>query len=190
MANIDTKENIRQTVMELMKTRPIDKIKVTEIISVLEISRSTFYLYFDSVYDVVQEAENEMLTELEGIVDIAFAYPFMDRYFNEPHPGIMAGIRFTKKYYDMISILAGEYGDPTVVYKCKKMLREIFYEKAVRENYISPPEKQKELAGIFMTGGHWELVTYYIRNGFDWSDEELAVLGYRLMFGAWRSKLF
>ena len=36
-----------------MKTKPLDKIRVNEIIEDCQISRHTFYYHFDNIYDAV-----------------------------------------------------------------------------------------------------------------------------------------
>ena len=52
MAEI-TKRWIAQTMRELMKHKPIEKIRVTEICKAAEIERPTFYYHFKDKYDLV-----------------------------------------------------------------------------------------------------------------------------------------
>ena len=55
----ETKMAIRAQVIELIKEKPLDEINVTQITSALGIHRTTFYNYYESVYDVVEEIESE-----------------------------------------------------------------------------------------------------------------------------------
>ena len=48
-----TKIWIADKMKELMKTKPLDKIRVTEICRVAEIERPTFYYHFKDKYDLV-----------------------------------------------------------------------------------------------------------------------------------------
>ncbi len=52
MSNI-TKNYIASKMKELMKKKPIDKIRVTEICQLSEIERPTFYYHFIDKYDLV-----------------------------------------------------------------------------------------------------------------------------------------
>ena len=52
MAEI-TKQWIADRMRELMKHKPIDKIRVTEICQAAEIRRPTFYYHFQDKYDLV-----------------------------------------------------------------------------------------------------------------------------------------
>lgn len=54
-----TRIAIRTQVIELIKEKPIGEINVTEITTALGIHRTTFYNYYESVYDVVEEIESE-----------------------------------------------------------------------------------------------------------------------------------
>lgn len=47
-----TKRWIADTMKELMKHKPIDKIRITEICKAAEIERSTFYYHFQDKYDL------------------------------------------------------------------------------------------------------------------------------------------
>jgi len=48
-----TKIWIADIMKRLMKSKPIDKIRITEICSQAEIERSTFYYHFKDKYDLV-----------------------------------------------------------------------------------------------------------------------------------------
>ncbi len=59
-----TKEAIKAEVIKLLKTKHIADIKVTEITNALNIHRTTFYKYYDSVYEAVEELEQDLLAGL------------------------------------------------------------------------------------------------------------------------------
>ena len=52
---IKTKRTIRNAFISLLKKEPFEKITVTEICEVGEISRITFYNYYDDKYQLVEE---------------------------------------------------------------------------------------------------------------------------------------
>lgn len=59
-----TKQIIRNTFMDLLQQKPIGKISVTEICTIAEISRSTFYLHYADCYQILEELQNEFCDQL------------------------------------------------------------------------------------------------------------------------------
>jgi AcrR family transcriptional regulator len=63
---IDTQNKIIETTLVLMKTKPINSIKVTEIVRIAKINRTTFYLHFQDVPALIDFIENTLIDELIG----------------------------------------------------------------------------------------------------------------------------
>ncbi len=59
-----TKAVIRQSLIELLHSRPIEDIKVTDLCRLADINRSTFYSYYTDIYDLMQKSENALYEEL------------------------------------------------------------------------------------------------------------------------------
>ena len=54
MAN-DTKKLIYYTFIDLLHTKPFDKITVRDIVEACEINRNTFYYHYTDIYDLLEE---------------------------------------------------------------------------------------------------------------------------------------
>lgn len=59
-----TERQICDAFFELMKEKSCSAIKVAELTRIAGISRSTFYVYFDSIDDVLQTVEDDFLSNL------------------------------------------------------------------------------------------------------------------------------
>ncbi len=55
-----TKSVIRESLFNLMEDEPINKITVTDICKAADINRSTFYSYYEDVYDLLSSIQNEL----------------------------------------------------------------------------------------------------------------------------------
>lgn len=55
MAYAYTKNRIRKEVADSLDKKPISQISVKEIAEVCEISRNTFYYYYQDIYDVLSD---------------------------------------------------------------------------------------------------------------------------------------
>ena len=66
-----TKQALAQTLKELMKTKPIAKITVTELVESCGVNRQTFYYHFQDIYDLLAWVyENEALAHIEDFRSI------------------------------------------------------------------------------------------------------------------------
>ena len=60
-----TKRLLKEAFLEMFKTTPIDKIHIRSLCDSAGINRSTFYKYYNSPMDLLEEKENEMLLLVE-----------------------------------------------------------------------------------------------------------------------------
>ncbi len=63
-----TKKLIKDTLIELLNQKSINKISVTELTEKADISRKTFYLHYSSIYDAKNELDNDIIDILNSIM--------------------------------------------------------------------------------------------------------------------------
>ncbi|MBE6835162.1 MAG: TetR/AcrR family transcriptional regulator [Ruminococcaceae bacterium] len=63
-----TKSNIKSSLIELLKDKPINNISVTELTELADISRKTFYLHYNSIYEAKEDIDNDLITQLNEII--------------------------------------------------------------------------------------------------------------------------
>ena len=61
-----TKRLIREAMLELLKTKSIQKISVRELCDAAGINRTTFYNHYDGTYEVLAEIEEHFLAQLSA----------------------------------------------------------------------------------------------------------------------------
>lgn len=83
--------------LDTISEKSIDSVFVKELIEPLDISRSTFYLYYDSIHTLFQEINEIYVTELYNSFTDYDTISFDDRYFEIPHYGIKKSIDILKK---------------------------------------------------------------------------------------------
>lgn len=59
-----TKKNIETIFLNLLKEKEINDISVSLICSLANINRSTFYLYYSNIYDLLEQIEYKMIIKL------------------------------------------------------------------------------------------------------------------------------
>ena len=62
-----TQRDLRNSLIELMKEKPILRISAKEIYEAADIGRTTFYAHYKDQYDLLEELETETITQLEEL---------------------------------------------------------------------------------------------------------------------------
>ena len=63
-----TLKSIKESFYQLRKKKSIEKISVKELSEKAMINKATFYLHYESVYDLSEKLENELISEIIGEV--------------------------------------------------------------------------------------------------------------------------
>ena len=60
-----TKRMLKEALVRLLETKPIEKVTVYEICQSAEINRTTFYKYYGSPFDLMNDIQADFIRELE-----------------------------------------------------------------------------------------------------------------------------
>lgn len=73
-----TKQNLTQAFWSYYKEKPIDKITIKEITARAGYNRSTFYLYYNDIYEIREQLENYVLMELSEQLGMLPSNPIIE----------------------------------------------------------------------------------------------------------------
>ena len=65
---IKTKKAIRDASLFLLSKKNIDDISITELANTAQINRKTFYNYYQNIYQVIDEIENETVEKFASAI--------------------------------------------------------------------------------------------------------------------------
>ena len=118
-----TKAQLREGLAHLMLEKSIKEITVKELVDKVDINRSTFYLHYADIYQMLQQIEEEAL---ENITHILEDYP-VDFSNNE------STLEFVTKFFaildsdkDLCRALQGPHGDMAFVEQIENLLAGTF----------------------------------------------------------------
>ncbi len=63
-----TKKALRDALFELLETKTINQITVTELTTLADVNRATFYFYYNDLHDMLQQIQNEAYQVFEEIL--------------------------------------------------------------------------------------------------------------------------
>lgn len=114
-----TKKLLLKSLTKLMSEKKINKITVTEITELADVNRSTFYLYYKDIYDMIENVETEMFDEFDiAIKKLAVKEGGYDNILSF----ITFVFEFVRKNADMCKVLLGQEGDYTFLNKFKEAI--------------------------------------------------------------------
>ena len=121
-----TRMVLQDSLIELMKQKPISKITIKEICETADVNRTTFYAHFSDQYDLLHAIEEQILsyakeklitliktdkTEAQKIIESIFEY-FME---NNDHAQVLMSeqgdIDFQKKLFALVYEYCGQISD-------------------------------------------------------------------------------
>jgi AcrR family transcriptional regulator len=166
-----TKMVLRESLMELMKTRQISAISIKEICAKADISRSSFYNYYTDQYDLLKKTEEETLAFINNNLTQYALYKNEKRGALRMVEEILQYVVDNKK---SIYVLFSENGNINF----QKTLFSSMYEKNILKSLTDklPDEQTKQYYFLFIVTGTISLIYHWIKNGMDKPIPELAKL--------------
>ena len=64
-----TRAQLQNGLAKLMKTKSINEITVKELVDEVDINRSTFYLHYTDIYNLLEDIENRLMDEILRVID-------------------------------------------------------------------------------------------------------------------------
>ncbi len=127
-----TKLRIMDVYLDLISEKEWDKISVKEICANANITRGTFYLYFNDIYDLLEQIEDPLLQELiqkyqQNPSKEAFSFSggcFEEHFDLEPPMQLVFWFDFCSSHKKEMKALLGSHGDPYFTTKLKNILSE------------------------------------------------------------------
>ncbi|MCM1365426.1 MAG: TetR/AcrR family transcriptional regulator C-terminal domain-containing protein [Faecalibacterium sp.] len=77
-----TKKALRESLFELLESKNISQITVTELTTLADVNRSTFYLYYNDVFDMMEKIQDDIYAVLlENVVNCANRFSEPEDFF-------------------------------------------------------------------------------------------------------------
>ncbi|MBQ1994320.1 MAG: TetR/AcrR family transcriptional regulator [Lachnospiraceae bacterium] len=173
-----TKNAIKNGLLSLLKTKPINQITVRELCDLVDINRGTFYLHYADIYYLLETLENELYNELEKCFS---NHPNPNEVINNPHPLLSEIFSCFSMNFELTSILLGPHGDPAFVEKLKKLLKK---NCEARWKFLFPAAIADYYAyfSSFVTEGYFGLIKHWIQSGMKETPKELVLISENIIF--------
>lgn len=146
---LKTKKAIYEALVELMQRKKLNSITVTELAAQADINRKTFYTYYSTVNDVLDEGINELITSLKDLLCA------MSEDYNMFSPQtLLAFLNTIMSDADIARDLFASDNGSLLFNRLQKALQETLLKELVsRDIKMNVPSEQYPLISSFVAGG-------------------------------------
>ncbi len=171
-----TEAQLRKGLLELLKKKKIQDITVQELVDEVDINRSTFYLHYKDIYDLLEHIEQDYFASFN-----AFMASHEIEKGSEPvnHSRVVQALidyfKFLKENKDLITVLIGYNGDPSFSRRQIQKLTTTVCDWMYDDLHIKK-DRQSEDVFEYCIYGSIGLVRNWVINGYNEPPELIGTL--------------
>ena len=156
--------------IQLMQQKPVKDISVRELADLVDINRSTFYLHYTDIYDLLEQTENGLMDQFLAIIDKNHANLTLQEF------SILA------ENQPLCRALMSPNGDIAFVRKLEKLIAE----DGVKTLRLLSDEKDLDAQDLnyvtsFFLSGCVGMIDLWLQDGCQQSAQHMAELSMKLL---------
>lgn len=178
--NQNIEQVLKKVLIELMHSVDADKISVKDVAQKANISRASFYRYYNSIDDILQSIEDEFI---EGMRDCSRYYistPINIHKLGQPYPSFIQIAEFLSGHKEEFLVLTGFHGDARFVSRFKKLIKEFYCGKIAFEGIITD---NVDVYIEFVIAGNISAIRYWLEKKPNMKPEDIAPVIQRMLYG-------
>jgi AcrR family transcriptional regulator len=166
-----TRMVIRDSLIELMKQRPITDISIKEICALADVSRPTFYAHYRDQYDVLKSIEDETYAYFENVVFVINSKKITKR---EVTLLIETVLQYIENDSNSVKVLLSENGD--IIFQRKFFHLCITHLQHVMKRYSEKTSDERiiEYYSVITIHGIIALVQHWLKSNMNIPKDELV----------------
>ncbi len=170
-----TKQLLKQGLTELMFEKDIKNITIKELVEKVDINRSTFYLHYSDIYELLTELENNLMKEINQVFE---EYKSIDK-LEESYAFILTLYKTFDNNRDLCKAITSSQNNSAFILQMEESIELAIRKKLdeiLSDEYVIP-----ESTYIFYRCGCVGLLRSWIRNDIPKSPEEMANETYHIV---------
>lgn len=181
--NFETKRAIKLALLVQIEKVGFERVTVKNLAITANINRGTFYLHYKDKFEVMEDLQQELLSELESYVkNVQPLDAFHSIKIGQLYQPFIAVFQFIKEHARAFRIILGEQGSPAFNRRMKKVFSNHILDRisVIREEGLDPEFLQYFEA--FLTSAILGVIQEWLRSGDEnLNVEELAMIHFRLL---------
>ena len=177
-----TRAQLRAGLARLMQKKNIKEITVKELVDEIDINRSTFYLHYTDIYQMLQSIEGELM---EDILEALKEHPLDPGMQETGYSFAVQLFRILAANKDICAALMGPNGDMAFVEKIEKLVEDA----VLPELFTMFPQNVNDIkyAYAFCINGCVGMIKCWLTGDSDDTPEHMAYLPHNIISEAPRN---
>jgi len=169
---IRTRKLYESALINMLKTKDINKITVKDLSEAVDLNRGTFYIHYDDIYDLLESIENNIISELEHFAqDLPVGN--ISQMFEEGFSKIVKALEFIDNNREVFKVLLSERGNILFLTHIKKT-----FSKKIFHNFLdvvsNENAKYNSIVSSFLISGFIGIIQEWIKDNEGLSVFELS----------------
>ncbi|MEW9675093.1 TetR-like C-terminal domain-containing protein [Lentibacillus sp. L22] len=164
-----TRQVLKDSLIAILKSKPISAITVKEICEQADINRSTFYTHYKDQFDLLEQIEEEIITDLNA---------YLNQYNFELEQEALQMTEKLLEYlvskYEIIQTLLNEHTAHSFEQRVMDVARSFLIQSLVNNDDVDADIS--EYAITFLISGSIYVIKQWVANGMDESPKRIAQL--------------
>ena len=163
-----TKKVIKDAFLSLLEKKDLNKITVSEICSIADINRATFYRYYLDIYDLFDKIQEEFVEKLKLSID-SDSYKYTVSSFCK---GLLETLLEEK---NLAKIIFNINNNLLFLNDILEIVYSYCYNNWKRD-FPNVSQEDVEYATVYIFNGALGIINFWIKNDFDKDVDEIANL--------------
>ena len=175
---IKTRRQLKKGLAALMKEKSVNQIAVKELVEEVDINRSTFYLHFKDIQDLLREIEENMEAQIKRAIE---EHPIVSGNENAFY-FIEDMFRVLDEEREISKALIGPNGDMGFIHRIERIIKE--NSRGTLEKMFPGKKEDLKYFYAFCLSGCLGLVKVWLNEGEEKSPEEMAQMTFNMIANA------
>lgn len=175
---IKTRRQLKKGLAALMKEKSVNQITVKELVEEVDINRSTFYLHFKDIQDLLREIEENMEAQIKRAIE---EHPIVSGNENAFY-FIEDMFRVLDEEREISKALIGPNGDMGFIHRIERIIKE--NSRGTLEKMFPGKKEDLKYFYAFCLSGCLGLVKVWLNEGEEKSPEEMAQTTFNMIANA------
>lgn len=175
---IKTRRQLKKGLAALMKEKSVNQITVKELVEEVDINRSTFYLHFKDIQDLLREIEENMEAQIKRAIE---EHPIVSGNENAFY-FIEDMFRVLDEEREISKALIGPNGDMGFIHRIDRIIKE--NSRGTLEKMFPGKKEDLKYFYAFCLSGCLGLVKVWLNEGEEKSPEEMAQMTFNMIANA------
>ena len=175
---IKTRRQLKKGLAALMKEKSVNQITVKELVEEVDINRSTFYLHFKDIQDILREIEENMEAQIKRAIE---EHPIVSGNENAFY-FIEDMFRVLDEEREISKALIGPNGDMGFIHRIERIIKE--NSRGTLEKMFPGKKEDLKYFYAFCLSGCLGLVKVWLNEGEEKSPEEMAQMTFNMIANA------